>query len=59
MLIFFNSLHIYIKILFGTKSHHTILSNYAIIFQVDDQMSEIIADFSREKSQKNSTHWLQ
>ena len=41
---------------FGTKSHYTILSNYVTIFGVDAEMSEIFADFSREKSQKNSGH---
>ena len=56
MLIFFNSLHIYIEMFFGTKSHYTILSNYATIFKVDAEMSEIFTDFSREKSQKNSAH---
>ena len=44
---------------FGTKSHYTILSNYVTIFEVDAEMSEIFTDFSREKSQKNSAHWLQ
>ena len=44
---------------FGTKSHYTILSNYVTIFKVDAEMSEIFTDFSREKSQKNSAHWLQ
>ena len=43
--------------LFGKKkSHYTILSNYVIIFKMDADMSEIFADFSREKSQKNSAH---
>ena len=44
---------------FGTKSHYTIHSNYVTIFEVDAEMSEIFTDFSREKSQKNSAHWLQ
>ena len=44
---------------FDTKSHYTILSNYVTIFEVDAEMSEIFTDFSREKSQKNSAHWLQ
>ena len=44
---------------FGTKSHYTILSNYVTIFEVDAEMSEVFTDFSREKSQKNSAHWLQ
>ena len=30
----------------------TILSNYVMIFKVDVQMSEILMDFAREKSQK-------
>ena len=50
MLIFFESLHIYIYILFGTKSHHTIFSNYVMIFKVNAKMSEIFADFSRKNS---------
>ena len=41
---------------FGTKSHYTILST---TFKVDAEMSKIFTDFSREKSQKNSAHWLQ
>ena len=44
---------------FGTKSRYTILSNYVTIFKMDAEMSEIFTDFSREKSQKNSAHWLQ
>ena len=53
---FFNFLHIYIELLFGTKSHYTILSNYLIFFKVDAEMSEIFTDFSRGKYQKNSAH---
>ena len=45
-----------IEILFGNKYHHTILSNYIIIFKVDPEISEIFVDFSGEKSQKNSIH---
>ena len=56
MLIFFNSLHIYIYMFFGTKSQYRILSNYVTIFKVDAEMSEIFTDFSREKFQKNSEH---
>ena len=57
MLIFFDSSKIfYIKILFGTKSCYTTLLNYVMIFKVDAQMPEILVDFSKEESQKNSTH---
>ena len=32
------------------------LSNYILTFKMDTEISEIFADFSREKSQKNSSH---
>ena len=52
IVIFFDSLHIYIKILFGKKFHYTILSNHVMIFKVDAEMSEIFADCSRENPRK-------
>ena len=52
MLIFFDSLHIYIQILLNTKYHYTILSNWAMIFKLDGQMSEIFVDFSMKNPRK-------
>ena len=55
-LIFFDSLHNYVEILFGKKSYYTNRLNYVIIFQVVAEMSVLLVDVSREKSLKNFDH---